>query len=306
MPKPFRGTLPDITHPQSNEVLSDYLFNELTGSQLGDTFPSKRNGIIKGPTWVPRGLKFEGSNQWVDLDAHVGVVKDLDEATIILRVNMEGIDLVNLGGSGDVIAISIDSSNRFEIGFGSFTGSFADEAITIQQSIGGVTQVRASLRESVHNMQTILASGSHEFAITTSPAGNTWFFDGRPIVPSYAVGSASTPSITKIPTADTFRLGLRFDMAQDFKGIIERFKIYNRALFTGGLLRLSIDPYAEYEQPSPAKFFFIPAVVAEHVPVILRLNSSFAKTKILAGAITQNKSLTSILTKQLNLDSRRN
>jgi hypothetical protein len=95
------------TFPLNKGELAWWKFNEGSGSTAGDSSGHGYDGTVVGATWTSVGLEFDGTNDYVDFDAHsvaIGMNKT-DDITVIVRFRSDG-------GTGMLFSMSHTNPDR--------------------------------------------------------------------------------------------------------------------------------------------------------------------------------------------------
>ena len=238
--KPARGAQLNLSHSHSRGIVADYLINEGGGSKLFDSSLSNNSGIISAAaTWTP------GKNGYA--------------------LNFDGTDTINLGtrlsakisnNFAVLVLLKMDSSQSSWRIAGNRDGGFGWELVAVRSNAG--TGPNAAL------LQWITAAGPGVVAGSINIRNNIWhwilairlggigflWIDGAPdnLTRVNRVGDIQN-------TENTLLGGTPLSPTLNYVGLIGGFTLWNRPFLTS-----IIKPYARYERPSPARFFFIPTV----------------------------------------------
>ena len=169
-------------------------------------------------------LSLDGTDDTVDLSAHVGAFSGLTQGTISGWVNTTDAS----ASSQTVFGVSDTSSGSDYAFFGVRNGQIHFE---IASTTSGVIY-------SVASTASVLNDGAwHHIAMTVDAAGNTLYVDGVAVPTgdlSYIVGSATnTEFFADIPALDAMNIGALDrlgSLALDYNGLIDDVQVYSTAL----------------------------------------------------------------------------
>lgn len=230
--KPIVGTQPDLSHPQSRGVVSDWLFNEGNGSQVLDSFPSRNHGKIIGAIWVPGrdgyALSFNGS-------AYVNM---LNPASLQIRGQLEIAVWFKTTVSGTLFLVAKDDGiNRNYVMWKTVLNR-----INFRVNVGGVARTAASAATNYDDGIWHYVVGSYD---KTRVRINV---DG--VVTD---GDAETGDIDNDPV--DLHIGQRTDGLSPWQGLISDVSICNKASSIEEIAQRRFNSYAMFERPiSPGIF----------------------------------------------------
>ena len=163
-------------------------------------------------------LSFDGVDDYVNLDAHIGDYQDLSTGTLSVWIKKEST------GSAGIFFSSSDGGDTYS---SMYFAKMPDEKIKIRISQNDTSKL-------YWNSDSVLPFGWHHFAYTTDSSGHCAYLDGVPLTGSYTVGSPSTSAFfSHIPDQDTMRIGNLHNRNKDdwhWNGLIDEVAIFNRAL----------------------------------------------------------------------------
>ncbi len=242
--KPPFGTIPNLLHPQSQNVVADWLFNEGVGSQVWDSFPGRNHGAINGATWVPGGLGFDGDDDYVNI--------------------VDSTPLLNPTGALTVV-IWLSATVVFVLGGYRCFAAKSDGA--------GITagwRFHWDANDPNPRFLVATAGGNKNVIGTTDIDDGTWHclagvFDGVSLkiyVDGILEATDTFASTTIVTTSNDLRIGQDNQGARFFQGLVGSMFMYNRALSVAEIMQISFNPYVMFEVPvSPAIFGALIAVV---------------------------------------------
>jgi len=121
-------------------------------------------------------LWFDGTEDYVNLDAHVGDYAGLSNGTICAWIRSE-----ETGALDDVFFAASDGSTDAPMYF----EKYRDGRIKIRIAPGGISRLRWFSTNT-------LPEGWHHFAYATDGSGNSMYLDGQQIFGTYEAGNSST------------------------------------------------------------------------------------------------------------------
>ena len=213
-------------------------FDEGFGQTANDSTINANNGTlgsdpgidVNDPTWQTEDmcvsgkcLKFDGVDDYVNLDAQVSNIEGLNQGT------MEGWFKSSSSSAQGIFVLSDGDNityNFVQAGIGDATGSFADESFWFYVYRGGNPVLRMYIRKG-HAYYT--DNSWHHFAISTGNGDNNITIDGLSQDITYGTGSGTTNEFLNIDNPDSMRIGnRRYDSSNDiyFNGFIDSVKIY--------------------------------------------------------------------------------
>jgi len=206
-------------------LISHWKFDEGNGTTAYDSVGDNDGNLIGDPNWVTgkvgtHALDFDGVDDYVDLDDHIGDYQDLSTGTLSVWIKKE-----STGNSG----MFFSSSDGGDFYSSMYFAKMADEKIKIRISKNNTSKL-------YWRSDSIVPFGWHHFAYTTStnPSGNWMYLDGELVTGDYTVGSPSTSAFfSHIPDQDTMRIGNLHNSNKDswhWDGLIDDVRIYDRAL----------------------------------------------------------------------------
>ena len=219
--------------PEMDPNLAAYWkFDEGQGDTAYDS-AGDNDGTIYGAEWttgqVDGALSFDGDDDYVNLDAHIGDYENLSTGTLCIWIKKE-----NTGNVGIFFSSSDGGDNYSSMYF----AKMPDEKIKIRISENNTSKL-------YWNSDSVLPFGWHHFAYTTDSSGHSVYLDGVPLTGSYTVGSPSTSAFfSHIPNQDTIRIGNLHKTDNDYfhwDGLIDEVAIYNRALSADQIQQLYQD-----------------------------------------------------------------
>ena len=171
-------------------------------------------------------LALDGTNDHVDLDAHVAGFSGLSEGTIAGWVN-------TTTGEGTIFSIS-DIAD-------------ASSDTTLRTLPGGRILFEVYENDSpllaVRTVDSINDGSWHHIAVTVNGSGNTLYIDGVAVPVVYITGNASTTSfISNVSNLDSMDIGRRTNSGgglQYFDGQLDDVRVYNRALAAADITELA-------------------------------------------------------------------
>lgn len=231
--KPVVGISPDLSHPQSNSIISKWLLNEGIGSQIGDSFNRNHGNIIGEAPWINgrtnQAISLNGSSQAVDIPSS----KTLNFGTgnfsggMLLRKTTTAIQIlmskrISTNPLGWVFYLDASNKLRFAIG----------------DSNGGAVDVGGS---------TVLLTSDWSFPFFTADrAGNLIFYING--VNAGGGGNITAENLS-ISNTHNFRVGSYADNANWLAADVENAFLYERVLQPFEILQLNNNLYAEFEEP---------------------------------------------------------
>lgn len=250
--KPFRGTLLNKTHPLAKGLVGCWLFNEGNGGIVYDLVTRiNTDGTINGSAWVPNGLYFNGDD-WVV----ARVIDNLPttEVTIFmyykadataLESGLFGIDIYTLDTTRLIQSHAPWSDNNIYWDFGGSSSGTSRLAVAMPSGWLGNKHYIA-YRAKTGSGQNIWADGSelasHSGNTPTRVAGGNFWF-GR---------TRTAAGISRYHSNDIYFV-----------------YVYNQWLADDILQWLYREPYAMFEQPSKAKYFYV-APPEISIPVVMK------------------------------------
>ena len=210
---------PDIT----TGLLTHWHLDETSGTTANDSSGNNHHGSVSGASWSTNGqhdgaLSFDGNNDYVvDSDAEL-YLNGLDELTLAVWVNsdVQGVD--NGIFVGEAVENSTVLSMRYDNSgwFGGGTNNVIQ--LGLQTTAGNVHY------ESAANVQT--TSWQHLVMTWHSGEAIKLYIDGVLDTPSYTGGNlgGTVTGITELLLGRSVKLNRRWN------GLIDEFRIYNRAL----------------------------------------------------------------------------
>ena len=221
----------DLADANSTTTITNFTITELTGLVAAYNFiPSKgklidisgqgNDGTISGALSTKDGMKFDGVDDYVDLDAHTASVASLSEGSIVTRFKYANTtDNQTLFSSSD----KSDSSSDINIK----TDPAAHRLIfVIRENAGFVLDA---------DLPSDYADGLwHTYIVAVNSSGNKHYVDGMQVTPDYSTGDASTQGFfSDVNDLDTLRIGNREDSGGNeyyWDGDVGELKIYSYAL----------------------------------------------------------------------------
>ncbi|MCK5216353.1 MAG: hypothetical protein KAJ93_01095 [Methanosarcinales archaeon] len=246
--KPFRGMQIDKTHPLSKGLVAAYVFNEATGDTVFDLSGHGDNGTNSGAGWVPEGLDFNGTTDYVDLGNKTINGPNTFLAWIYLRSNtyndyIRGIVSKGLWGG--------DGNGDVGLNLGDFplahsgTGNFYYNLRTDTNIYAAEDTVDATLNEWI-------------FIAGTYDGSYIRFYKN-----GLLVGSPVAVSGTFTNNARDIQIG-RFPYTgthtTQTNCIISNASIYDRAISPSEVAQLYREPYAMFQQPISPELLYYEAV----------------------------------------------
>ena len=225
------------------DLIAWWKFDEGSGSTAYDSVGSN-HGTINGAEWttgqIDGALSFDGVDDYVDLDAHIGDFQNLSTGSVSVWIKKE-----STGSSGAFFSASdsgdVDSRLTFI--------KLADGRIIVRISQNGTSKVYWTSTNAV-------PSGWHHFAYTTNSSGHWIYLDAEPFAGSYTVGSPSTNAFfNDVTQQDNLRIGhmyLNNEAVTHWNGTIDDVRIYDRALCAEAIYQLYAEDYPKAVCPSPA------------------------------------------------------
>jgi len=213
--------------------MSWWKFDEGSRTTAYDSAGSNDGNIIGEPNWtsgqINGALDFDGVDDYVDLDAHIGDYQNLSEGTVSMWLN----NIEDEGGA-----------------FFSASRSDAVTEIYFQILADGKLKIRICPLDPPGSLlywisDDALPSGWHHFvySTSTSPSGNWMYLDGEPITGDYTKGNSSTNAFfSHVPNQDNLRMGnilsRGLENREHFNGLIDDVRIYDEALSAKGVEEL--------------------------------------------------------------------
>lgn len=216
------------------DPIAQWKFDENTGTTLRDTSGNNYNGtLVNSPIWtngtIGSALKFDGSDDYVDLDSSVSGIEGLNEGSIIgwfRHVNTDATD----GAVIYSISESSAANNFLAIRIGDSTASYSDESFSYRLTRGGSDILWMIVR----NGHTAYKDGNwHHFAVATGGGSNRIYIDGQEQSVTFINGSSSTAEFSNITSQNAMRIGSHIFSGTNnifFNGEIDQLTIYNTAL----------------------------------------------------------------------------
>lgn len=219
--KPPLGTLLNTGHYLGKGLLLSYLKNERSGNLIQDSSHNNLPAINNGADWVPEGLSFNGSSDYLS----IGDKPSLDITgpyTIVTRINPSG-----WGGNG--FGRIYEKSDNAASGLSFFLRD-ADDNIRM-----------------FHNASTYYETSSNSILLNTNQSIAA-VYDGGSVGRIYinAVDKTSDSSVGSVSSAigNDAEIGRRpSDTTRYFDGIINYLHIYNRALSISEIISIHTNPY---------------------------------------------------------------
>jgi len=222
----WKGTL-DIT--------TDLLIHTTFDSDATDSSGNNHDGTLQADASIdnasatnnvgPGKLTLDGTDDHVDLSAHIGSVSALTEGTITAWVQTTATTEGTIFGSsdnGDPMALLRLSVENGELKWLNLNDA-NDDVI-------------------VNSTSTVNDGSWHHVAVTVSSTGNTLYIDGAQVTGNYTTGNASNNTffndITVIDAMAIGRSERNFNIEAEFDGLIDDFRLYSRALTAGDIAEL--------------------------------------------------------------------
>ncbi len=222
----------DIT---SNLLLHN-TFDADTSDSSGNNYDGmERNGASidtnAGTNQIGDGkLSLDGSDDFVELSAHVSDFKDVNEGTIAAWIYTD-----TLSGSGVIFEASDSGDENSRI---ALIRSGDDLAFYIQD--GSTTRIDA-----ITNGDSLQLNTWTHVAVTVNSSGNKIYINGVEQVINYIVGSSSTDHFfNDVSSLDFMAWGINKydndspDFNEEFDGFIDDGRVYDRALSTSDISEL--------------------------------------------------------------------
>jgi parallel beta-helix repeat protein len=202
--------------------ISLWKFDEGSGTTASDSIGDNDGTLVNGPDWtagkIGGALSFDGVDDYVNFDAHIGDYQNLSTGTISIWIKKD-----STGSAGGFFCASdggdVYSSLYFE--------KLGNEKIKVRISENDTSRLYWVSNDT-------LPAGWHHFAYVTNSSGQWIYLDGEPMTGTYTVGSASTNAFFDYVTQqDTLRIGHIYrhsEAVSPWDGLIDDVRIYNRAL----------------------------------------------------------------------------
>jgi hypothetical protein len=222
-------------------LIGYWAFDDGSGTRAQDGSPNKNHGTLMGnPQWVPgkvgMALKFDGVDDWVEVP-HAAVLTVNKEVTVAAWINTSR--YTGGPGGGEWQAILAKSNDPRSYSFYTYTdGTLHFSTTSGGAYVGSNSTGIVPLNEWVH-VAAMVVGGTHRYYINGQPAGEG---GGGIVLP----GSADTASVM---------IGVTHEGSNEFLGMIDEVRIYNRALTPNQVLDLfnGIAPaWLEAQEPNPA------------------------------------------------------
>ena len=256
--KPFRGTLLNKTHPLVRGLGSCWIMNEGSGDKIFD-LAGNEHGTNSGADWIPTvkgsGLDFNGSSDYVEI-ANSSEILEFPTGSFSIEVGI------------------IPSSDDLE-GMIVFYGDTNDEWYAISQSrapdvLQFVVDDDTTKTGVVESITVNVGQYYHLVGVRHVPDDNLYLYRDGELVATQTDGSGdiSNPTYKKVYFGCKSGGGIR---AEFWSGAIVFVRIYDIPLELSVIQRLYQEFFAIFEQPSPAKYFYVEAAPTEGQPAIRRL-----------------------------------
>jgi hypothetical protein len=236
--KPFRGIQINKAHPLSRGLVGGWVFNEGGGNKVFDLSGNGNSGTLSGPDWqsdeMGFALDFNGSSDYVSLPNEL--VANINTYTVAFWFKSTET------GTGNIIYSETDVSDgnpRMFLtleGNSGFEFSHRDDA-TSEASITTATTYN---------------DDEWHFAVGLRKAANDWEL----IIDDVSKGTDSTS--VAATTVERYEIGARRSTTDlYFGGQINGGFIYNRVLTTDEIRWIYSEPYAMFERPRRATYFYV-------------------------------------------------
>jgi len=217
-------------------LIGYWAFDDGSGTRAQDGSPNKNHGTLMGnPQWVPgkvgMALKFDGVDDWVEVP-HAAILTVDKEVTVAAWINTSR--YTGGPGGGDWQAILAKSNDPRSY---SFYTQVSGALHFSTAGVGTLSTATVPLNEWVH-VAAMVIGGMHRYYINGQPAGEG---GGGIVLP----GSADTATVM---------IGVTHEGSNEFLGMIDEVRIYNRALTPNQVLDLfnGIAPvWVKAENPDP-------------------------------------------------------
>ncbi|MCP4983010.1 MAG: DUF4347 domain-containing protein, partial [Gammaproteobacteria bacterium] len=168
-------------------------------------------------------LTLDGTDDYVNVNAHASALAGYTEGTISAWINTSAASQQMIFNLGDTVASNF-ASLQIQ----------GDGSLLWWVSEGGVTTVQATSSASFND------GNWHHVAVTVGPSGNSLWVDGTELTGgaiSYSNGSAASTNffddLSGVARAEVGAYELSGTMYDEFNGLIDDFRVYDRALSAG-------------------------------------------------------------------------
>ncbi len=233
----------------SLDITTDLQLHQTFDFDASDFSGNDNDGLLAGGALINNDaatnsvgagkVSLDGVDDLVDVSAHVGDFASIAEGTVALWINPDSIGPVSTLFE---VSDSGDPDSRFAV-------SLSGDEIQLYISEGGVELLNA-----VTESADLSADSWTHIAVTVDASGNGVFINGAAQSLAYATGTAaSTNFFDDVTDADLLAWGDGSQVGDNFDGLIDDARIYNRALtatdvgelitHTGGELDTDSDGY---------------------------------------------------------------
>jgi hypothetical protein len=246
--KPPRGTILNPAHPLARGLFAAYIFNEHSSQIIKDVAGGIYHGTLTAGTIVPGGVSFNGSSSYLSISnvlpaEYVSPYNQQSIFTIATNSNTtkDSCGLICFGNSAsnnDVYAIAQNAvDNSITIFLRNNAGQYLTDWNTTHQTNAYVQNIPFSV------------------GWTNNGGDAKLFLNGIQSAVDFSFSPSGTFTLNRFTIGAFGRVGVGFY----WPGTVYLSYFYNRVLTPSEVSLLHREPYAMFEQPSRAKYFFYEA-----------------------------------------------